>query len=82
MAAGIKNFIVSIFLNDIKVFEVKGLKMIIYMKEKLTTAFKMIDISLISFYFSLKIDKNCEKNIFKLLQLIYINKILIKYYLN
>lgn len=42
----------------------------------------MIDIDPISFYFSLKIEKNCIKRILKLFQPAYIDKIPAKYHLN
>lgn len=50
------------------------------MQKKLIVSCEIINIGLISFYFSLKIDQDYEKKTFKLSQLVYINKILAKYY--
>lgn len=61
---------------------VKGLEIIKQVKKKLGKACNMIDIGSISFYFSLKIEKDCIKKILKLFQLAYIDKILAKYYLD
>lgn len=79
---GIKSPIVSIFTNDIKIMEVKSLKIIDQVKRNFTAAFKIVDIGLINFYFSLKVDRSLAKKTLKLLQPAYIDKILIKYHLN
>lgn len=80
--AGIKSPIVSTFTNDIKIIKVKSLKIIDQVKRNFTATFKIVDIGLISFHFSLKVDRNLAKKTLKLLQPAYINKILIKYHLN
>lgn len=72
--------IVSIFINYIKVMDLKRLSQIVKVKIKLFTTYEIIDIRLISFYLVLKREKNYEKKIFKLFQLTYINKIIINYY--
>lgn len=82
LVAGIKGAIVSAFIDDIKIMEVKGTKKIEWVKIALTATFETVDISSISFYLGLKIKRDFEKRIFKLLQLAYIDKILAKYHLN
>lgn len=47
----------------------------------LTTIFKIVDMELISFYLSLKVNQNHRRKIIKLFQPIYIIKILSKFYL-
>lgn len=51
-------------------------------KTKLIVAFLIVDIGSISFYFGLKVERNKEKQTIKLSQLVYINKVLNKFYLN
>lgn len=51
-------------------------------KKKLSITYNMVDIGPISFYLSLKVEKNDIKKIFKLFQPAYIDKILAKYYLD
>lgn len=51
-------------------------------KEKLAAAFDMVDMGSISFYFSLKVEKNSIKKILKLSKSAYIDKILVKYHLD
>lgn len=54
---------------------------IIYcIKVELTTAFSMVDIGPISFYIRLKVDKNRENRMIKLLQPAYIDKVVSKFY--
>lgn len=79
---GTKGLMINTFVNDIQVIKVKRSGDIKQVKAKLATAFEMVDISPISFYFSHKFKKNCTKTSLKLLQLAYINKNLAKYYLN
>lgn len=50
-------------------------------KAKLVAAFEMVDISLISFYLELKIERDHQKQLIKLFQSTYIKKILEKYHL-
>lgn len=64
--AGIKGPIVSTFVNNIKIMRVKRLEVIEQVKKKLATAFHMVDISPISFYLGLKVEKNRIKKILKL----------------
>ena len=80
--AGIEDPIVSTFVNDIKIIGVKGLGFIKQVKKKLATAFDMVDIGPISFYLSLKVEKNRIKRILKLSQPAYVDKILAKYHLD
>lgn len=62
--------------------DVKGLDHIEKIKRKLAATFKMVDMGPISFYLGLKVEKNYQKKTLKLSQPVYINKILVKYYLN
>lgn len=82
IAANIKGLLVSIFVNDIKVMRVQKSGVIKQIKKKLATAFEIVDISPISFYLSLKVEKDREKKIFRLLQPAYIDKMLARYHLN
>lgn len=79
---GIEDPIVSIFVDNIIIIRVKESKVIKQVKRKLAAAFNIVDISHISFYFGLKIEKNCIIKILKLFQPAYIDKILAKYHLN
>lgn len=54
-AVGINGPIVSIFINDIKIMRAKNFGIISQIKEKLTAAFKMLDMEPISLYFDFKI---------------------------
>ena len=49
----------SIFIDVIKIIRPKNIEIIVKVKIKLIIAFKIVDIRLISFYLSLKIDKDC-----------------------
>lgn len=51
-------------------------------KKELTTPIKIVDIGPINFYFDLKVKRDYEKKTLKLLQLVYIDKILAKYHLD
>ena len=51
-------------------------------KAKLTAAFSMADMGLISFYLGLKVEQNQAKQTIKLLQLAYIDKIFAKFHLD
>ena len=61
---------------------VKGSEVIEQVKRELAAAFDMIDMGPISFYFGLKVEKDCIKKILKLSQPAYIDKILTKYHLD
>lgn len=61
---------------------VKKLKIIKQVKKKLSAAFYIVYIGLISLYLGLKVVKDYIKRILKLSQPAYINKILAKYYLD
>lgn len=50
--------IVSIFVNNIKVMAIKGLRQIKNIIRQLVAVFKVIDMGLISFYLGLRIKKN------------------------
>lgn len=76
------NFFINIFVNDIKIIDIKKSENIAKIKKKLVARFLKIDLGLISFFFSLKIERDKEKRIIKLFQPTYINKIFSKYHLN
>lgn len=69
-------------IDDIKIINVKKSGFLTKVKTKLTITFSIIDMSLINFYLSFKVKQNQGKRIIKLFQLVYIDKILKKYYLN
>lgn len=58
----------------------KKSEMIKRVKSELISPFSMVDMSLISFYLSLKVEQNREKRTIELSQPAYINKILSKFY--
>lgn len=68
--------IVSIFVNDIKIIEVKKSGMTTRIKQKLTSVFLIVDIGSISFYLGLKMERNCKQKTLKLFQPAYIDKVL------
>ncbi len=70
------------FVDDIKVIEVKRSGHIKIVKHELAAAFEMVDIGPINFYLGLKIKRNYQNNILKLFQPAYIDIILAKYHLN
>lgn len=82
MKTDLNSLIISIFINNIKIMALKKSGIIKRMKAELTIAFLMVDMKSIIFYFGLKVERNREKQIIKLFQLIYIDKILNKFYLN
>lgn len=61
---------------------VKRLGVIKQVKKQLAAAFDMIDMDSISFYLSLKVERDHIKKILKFSQPAYIDKILAKYYLS
>lgn len=77
--SGINGWIVSTFVDDIKVMGVKRSSYIERVKLELAAAFEMADIGLISFYLGLKVERNRAKKTLKLSQTAYIDKILAKY---
>lgn len=58
--------IISMFVDDIKVMEVKGSGYIERVKHELATVFKMIDIGPINFYLGLKVERNRQNKTLKL----------------
>lgn len=56
--------------------------MIEAVKAELTLAILIVDMGLISFYLSLKLEQNREKRIIKLFQATYIDKVLAKFHFN
>lgn len=79
---GINKSIVSTFIDNIKVMGIKKSNYIEKVKFELTADFEIVDISLISFYLELKVERDRARRMLKLSQTTYIDKILIKYYLN
>lgn len=71
----------SIFVDNIKIMGAKNSVVINQVKTELTAIFEMVDIRSISFYFSLKVNRDYEREIIKLFQPAYIDKILSKFYL-
>lgn len=62
----LKKLIISNFIDNIKIMDPKGIEVIARVKIKLITAFKMVNIGLISFYLGLKIKQDPENMIIKL----------------
>lgn len=69
-------------MDDIKIMGAKNSGVISQVKEKLTSAFEMVDMKSINFYLGLKVSRDYEKKMIKLLQPAYINKILTKFHLS
>lgn len=82
LLASFNNLIFNKFINNIKIIDIKKSKNIIKIKAKLAKRFLIIDLKLINFYFDLKIEKDKEKKIIKLFQLVYIDKIFFKFHLD
>ena len=74
--AGLNGPIVSTFFDDIKIMAPKGSGIIQQVKAQLTAAFSMIDMSHISFYIGLKVERNRDNRTIKLFQSVYIDKVL------
>lgn len=70
------------FIDNLIIISPKNIDVIARVKIELFTPFNMIDIDLINFYLVLKVEKLCQKKIIKLFELVYIQKIFIKYYLD
>lgn len=73
---------VSTFVDDIKIMEVKGSGVIERVKVELAAAFSMVDMGSISFYLGLKVKRDWEKRTIKPSQPAYIDKILEKFHLD
>lgn len=54
------------FIDDIKIIELKGSKAIKKIKKELVLAFEMVDMGPISFYLGLKVKRNQKKKTIKL----------------
>lgn len=74
--------VISTFVNNIRIMTPKNSEMIEQIKLELTFAFSIINIGSISFYLGLKVQWDRENWMIKLSQLVYINKIFNKLYLN
>lgn len=53
---GLNGLIVNTFVDDIKIIALKRIRIIQYIKAKLTTIFSIVDMGSISFYLGLKVD--------------------------
>lgn len=56
------------FVDDIKIIDVKGLGHIKKVKLELATAFELVEMSPISFYLELNVERDLVKNTLKLLE--------------
>lgn len=59
--SGINSLIVSTFIDNINVIEIKKLGHIKRVKKKLIAVFEIVDIGPIGFYLGLKVEKDCQK---------------------
>lgn len=80
--ARINNPSVIIFVTNIKIIRAKNSRVIGWVKDEIIFIIEMVDMVPIIFYFGLKLNYNCKKKIIKLFQLVYIEKILAKFYLS
>lgn len=78
----LNNLVVSMFINDIKIMTSKESRIIQCVKAELAAAFAIIDMDPISFYLGLKVEQDWAKHTIKLLQPVYINKVLFKFHLD
>lgn len=69
---GLEGPIVSNLVNNTKIMGLRDIGVITKVKIELMAMFEIVNIGLISFYLSLKVDRNHEKKTIKLSQLIYI----------
>ena len=74
--------IVSTFVDNIKIIAPKRSSFIEKVKTKLVSTFPIVDMGPISFYFGLRVDRNGEEKTIKLSQLMYIEKVLRKFFFN
>ena len=74
--------IVSMFIENIKIMGPNGSRVIQKVKDELIAVFSMVDMSFISFYLDLKVERDWEKRTMKLSQPAYIDKVLKKYHLD
>ncbi len=81
-STGINGPIMSTFVDNIKVMGQKNSGQIEKVQAKLVATFEMVDIGPISFYLRLKVERNRQKQLLKLSQSTYIEKILEKYHLH
>lgn len=78
----INGLIVSTFIDNIKVMDIKRSGYIERVKLELVAAFKMADIGAINFYLGLNVERDRAKKMLKLSQPVYIDKILANYHLD
>ena len=64
---GLEKLVVNVFVNNIKIIELKNTKINVKIRIELIATFKIMDIRLINFCLGIKIDRNCQKQIIKLL---------------
>lgn len=64
--AGLKDPVLSVFVDDIKIMAPKGSGMFGGVKVELTAAFSMVDIEPISFYLELRVDQDQKQKTIKL----------------
>ncbi len=73
---------VSTFIDDIKIKALKESGITQRVQVKLIAAFSIADMGPISFYLGLKVEQDQAKQTIKLLQPGYIDKIVVKFYLD
>lgn len=70
------SLIIIIFINNFNIFVFYRSRIVSYIKVEQISAFDIIDIRFLTFYVRLQITQNCQKQIIKIFQLDYIEKLL------
>ena len=71
--------IVSVYVNDIQIYDSRGSKHISNFKKELNKRFAMIDLDLCSYYLSMKIQRNRAKRSVRITQSTYLKKVLARF---
>lgn len=73
---GVHGPMISIWVNKLNLFTLRGSLIMKKIKDMLTTGFKMVDMGLISYYLGLKVERDRMEKTIKLLQPAYVEKVL------
>ena len=71
--------IVSVYVNDIQIYDSRGSKHISNLKKELNKRFAMIDLDLYSYYLNMKIQRNRVKRSVWITQSTYLKKVLARF---
>ena len=71
--------IVSVYVNDIQIYDPRGSKHISDLKKELSKRFTMIDLDSYSYYLSMEIQRNRAKRSVRIIQSTYLKKVLARF---